>query len=240
MQNILFVHGAYHAGWCWNEVINLIPNDKFICHTLDLPGNGLNDSIKKEDVCIDDYINYVIDYINSNKLNDIVLVSHSLGGITISKVIEKIPEKINKAFFLTSVILKNKAFSSLLPSEVQEKYRQIASNRADKSIPPNIEKIRQGLFNSSPDSDELNDFLSKLEPQPIKPYEEIVVLDSFQQTKVPVIYVKCQNDISLQKETFDEIISLLPNAAEIMTIDADHEAMFSNPEAIAELLLRQT
>lgn len=238
MKNIIFVHGAYHAGWCWNEVIKFLPTEEFICHPIDLPANGSNNYFKKENVGIEEYVNYVIDYITSNNLTDVILVSHSLGGITISKVIEEIPEKISRALFVTSVVLNNKNFLSFLPAEVQERYRQIASDRPDKSIPPNLEKIRQGLFNSSPDSEELNSFLSKLEPQPIKPYEEVIELKLIKTSSVPVMYVKCEKDISLPKATFDEMISFLPDNIEMETIEADHEAMFSNPKAIAELLLR--
>jgi len=239
MKDIIFIHGAYHAGWCWENVIKLLPKDKFNCHPLDLPANGSNNSFEKKDVTIENYINYVVDYINSKNLSNVILVSHSLGGITISKVIEKIPEKISKAFFITSVILNGKNFFSLLSSEVQEKYREVASSRPDKSIPPNLERIRKGLFSSSPDSEELNTFLSKLEPQPIQPYEDIVTLEPFTTTSVPITYIKCKNDNSLSQEGFNEITALLPRTAEIETIDADHEAMFSNPKAIAELLLRQ-
>lgn len=239
MKTIIFVHGAYHAGWCWDKVVKLLPKDAFDCHSLDLPANGSNNSIQKKDVTTRDYINYVIEYINSNNLSEVVLVSHSLGGITISKVIERIPEKISRAFFLTSVILNNKAFFSLLPSEVQEKYRQIASSRPDNSIPPNLERVKQVLFNGSQNSEELDVFLSKLEPQPIQPYEDIIALNTFRTTTVPITYIKCKNDISLPEQTFNGILSLLPENAQIETIDADHEAMFSNPEAIAGLLLRQ-
>jgi pimeloyl-ACP methyl ester carboxylesterase len=154
-------------------------------------------------------------------------------------VVEIIPDKISKAFFVTSVILNNEPFFSFLPVEVQEKYRQIAASRADKSIPPNLDRVRQTLFNGSKDSKELTAFLYKLEPQPIQPYEDTVDLTSFSDTTVPVVYVICKNDISLPTKTFNKMISLLPKSAQIVKIDADHEAMFSNPKAVADLLLRQ-
>jgi pimeloyl-ACP methyl ester carboxylesterase len=127
----------------------------------------------------------------------------------------------------------------MLPIDVQNKYKQIASSRSDNSIPPNIEKIKQTLFNKSENSPKLDDFLSKLEPQPIGPYEDVINLESFQQTNVPITYIKCKYDISLPKETFDEILSKLPASAKMLEIDADHEAMFSNPKSVANILLRQ-
>ena len=108
MKNIVFVHGAYHAGWCWGKVIEFLPKENFVCHPLDLPASGSNNSIKKENVGIEEYVSYVINYISINSLSEVILVSHSLGGITISKVLERIPEKINGAFFVTSVVLITK------------------------------------------------------------------------------------------------------------------------------------
>lgn len=240
MKKVLFIHGAYHGGWCWDEVIAYLPKEQFDCHAIDLPGQAKNKVANKGEIRTNDYVDYVLNYIKSNNLDELCIMSHSLGGITLSKITEQIPSKIKSVFFLTSVILNGKSFLQMLPAEVQTKYKQIASSRGDHSIPPNVERIKQILFNKSENSPKLDNFLSKLEPQPIGPYEDVINLDSFQQTSVPVTYIKCKYDISLPKETFDEIISKLPANSKILEIESDHEAMFSNPEAVANVLLRQT
>lgn len=238
MKKILFIHGAYHGGWCWDDIISYLPKEEFECHAIDLPGQAKNQIISKNKVKTNDYIEYVLNYIEINNLEDLYIISHSLGGITLSKIVEQIPSKIKSIFFLTSVILNGKSFTQILPTEVQIKYKQIASSRDDNSIPPNIERIKQILFNKSENSPNLDSFLSKLEPQPIGPYEDVIILESFQQTNVPITYIKCKYDVSLPKETFEEIISNLPSHAKILEIESDHEAMFSNPEIISNILLR--
>ena len=239
MKDILFIHGAYHAGWCWDEVIKLLPPDKFTCHAIDLPGQGKNQAIPKNKIKTQNYVDYTLDYIEQNNLTSTVVISHSLGGVTLSKIIELIPEKISQAFFLTSVILDGSSFLEKFPEEVRKKYKQIAQEREDGSIPPNIERIKQLLFSGSKDSSELEGFLAKLEPQPISPYLEVINLNDFKKTSVPVTYIKCSKDNSLPAETFNEIFSNLPQNAQIIEIDANHEAMFSNPKAVAEILLRK-
>ncbi len=241
MKNIVFIHGAYHAGWCWENLIKLLPNDQFLCHPLDLPGQGKNKiATPKNKVTTQDYINYVLDYVKKNNFKDVIFVSHSLGGTTLSKIIELIPNKISHAFFLTSVILNGDSFLDKFPLEIQERYKQVASSREDNSIPPNIERIKSLLFSGEDDSPELENFLSKLEPQPIGPYTDIITLEDFKQSKTPITYIKCRNDLSLPKETFEEIISNLPVGAKITEIDANHEAMFSKSETLAQLLISET
>ena len=239
MKKVLFIHGAYHGGWCWDGVIGCLPKDQYDCHAIDLPGHGKNRSADKSRITTKDYVDYILDYIRSNDLDDLYLMSHSLGGITLSKVVELIPQKIKSAIFLTSVILNGKSFFQLMPLEIQAKYRQIASGRKDNSIPPDIdtERIKQLLFYKSENSSSLEKFLRKLEPQPIGPYEDVICLSGFGQTKVPVTYIKCKYDIALPQETFNGIFSLLPASATFLEIEANHEAMFSNPKAVAGVLL---
>ncbi|GEM_PF-4020050 len=236
MKHILFIHGAYHSGWCWEPVVRLLPKDVFQCHAIDLPGQGANKILPKQYVTPKDYLDFVLSYIEIHNLTDITLVSHSMGGIVLGKLVEQIPFKIKSAFLLTSVLLNGKSFMEMLPLEVQKKYREIASHREDMSIPPNLERIRAILFNQSKDSETLNIFLRKLEPQPISIYEEKVTLSAFKHTSVAITYIKCKNDISLPVAGFEEILSNLPTTAHITEIDADHEAMLSNPKAIANLL----
>lgn len=37
---ILFVHGAWHGAWCWENFIDYFGNNGFSCYELDLPCHG--------------------------------------------------------------------------------------------------------------------------------------------------------------------------------------------------------
>jgi pimeloyl-ACP methyl ester carboxylesterase len=37
----VFVHGAWHGGWCWSEVVRLLSERGHRAVALDLPGHGI-------------------------------------------------------------------------------------------------------------------------------------------------------------------------------------------------------
>lgn len=37
----VFVHGAWHGGWCWSEVVPLLAERGYPAIALDLPGHGI-------------------------------------------------------------------------------------------------------------------------------------------------------------------------------------------------------
>lgn len=39
--SFVFVHGAWHGGWCWSQVVRLLAERGYPSITLDLPGHGI-------------------------------------------------------------------------------------------------------------------------------------------------------------------------------------------------------
>jgi len=69
-------------------------------HTIDLPGLG-DDETALADVSLDAYVSEVTSLINSIGL-PVVLVGHSMGGMVITQVAEKILDKIHTLIYLTA------------------------------------------------------------------------------------------------------------------------------------------
>lgn len=230
MKNMVFIHGAYHGGWCWKEVEEEIKRkDNFVlCHLLTLP-NHIDSNISS-------YVDYVVNYIKDNNLDNIVLVSHSLGGLVVAKLIEKI-NSISDIFLLTSVLVNNNNFLSYLPIDIQNKYKEIAKNHNNLII-PNPDRLKDVLFNKT-SVDKYEYFSKNLTPQSYGAYEETVNIDVFKHTKIPTRYIQCKYDISLPQEIFKEIFKLLPSNSKIIEIDADHEAMASNPKEVARVIIEE-
>ncbi|MBV8787795.1 MAG: alpha/beta hydrolase [Mycobacterium sp.] len=86
---LLFVHGAWHAGWCWNEhFLDFFASRGFRALALSLRGHGSSPLEKPLHTCsISDYVTDVAS-IAENLPAPPVLVGHSMGGFLVQKYLE--------------------------------------------------------------------------------------------------------------------------------------------------------
>lgn len=84
---LLFVHGAWHAAWCWEEhFLPYFAEHGYEAHALSLRGHGKSAG-KVRWASVVDYVNDVEQVAHSlNKYP--VLIGHSLGGYVVQKYLE--------------------------------------------------------------------------------------------------------------------------------------------------------
>ena len=51
---------------------------------------------------------------------------------------------------------------------------------------------------------------------------------------IPTTYIKCKYDNAFKEDYYQKISNLLPKH-DLITIESDHEAMFSNPMELAKI-----
>ena len=98
MSTYVLVHGAYHGAWCYAKVVPLLEAAGHTAIAVDLPGHGDN-LVPMADVTLDNYVDHVCDIIGA-KDGKVILVGHSLGGLTITQVAERMPERIDWLVYL--------------------------------------------------------------------------------------------------------------------------------------------
>ncbi len=103
---ILFVHGAWHGAWCWENFGNYFSARGYECYALSLRGHGRSESNKSlKFTRIDDYVDdvkQVVNIINKDWGSKPILVGHSMGGLVVQKYLESDCE-IPKAILLAGV-----------------------------------------------------------------------------------------------------------------------------------------
>ena len=87
-HRILFIHGAYHAAWCWEEnFLDYFADSGYLAYALSLRGHGNSESSTSQKVCFNEYLEDIKQTIQ--KLGQgTILVGHSLGVMLVQKYIE--------------------------------------------------------------------------------------------------------------------------------------------------------
>jgi pimeloyl-ACP methyl ester carboxylesterase len=120
----VLVHGAWHGAWTYEQLIPLLAARGHAAVARDLPAHGLNarnpDSFMRRPIdpsafatepskvaatTLDDYVASIestIAAVAPGAEDQVVLVGHSMGGVPITAVAQRMPEKIAHLVYLTA------------------------------------------------------------------------------------------------------------------------------------------
>ena len=99
-KTFVLVHGAWHGGWCWRRVADLLQKGGHKVFTPTLTGVGERSHLMSKDIVLDTHITDIVNVIKWEDLNNICLVVHSYGGWPGSGAIEQTLERISSIVWL--------------------------------------------------------------------------------------------------------------------------------------------
>jgi enterochelin esterase family protein len=103
-QTIVMVHGATAGGWEWKKTGNFLTEDGYEVYRATLTGLGERMHLNSSDIDLQTHINDVVNLILFEDLHDIVLTGHSYGGMVITGVMDRVPERIRHVVFLDAAV----------------------------------------------------------------------------------------------------------------------------------------
>jgi len=105
-NHFVLVHGALHGAWCWYKVAHYLRSEGHSVTALDMAACGVNPrQIEKVD-SVSEYHKPLITFLASLPPQEkVILVGHSLGGLSVSIAMEKYPQKISVAVFITANVV---------------------------------------------------------------------------------------------------------------------------------------
>src|SRR5271163_925188 len=132
----VLVHGAWHGGWCWRRVADLLRDGGHAVFTPTLTGLGERSHLQRAGIDLRTHIADVVNVMKWERLTDVVLCGHSYGGFIISGVAEAMAPALRSIVFLDAFVPKNgEAPQNLTSTAVQEGIRE-ALRRGDSGMPP--------------------------------------------------------------------------------------------------------
>jgi pimeloyl-ACP methyl ester carboxylesterase len=147
-QAIVLVHGAWHGGWCYRRVADLLRGDGHRVYTPTLTGLGERSHLLSRSINLSTHIADITNLIRWEEIQKLILVGHSYGGMVVTGVADAMTDRVSALVYLDAFLpTAGKSFHDILPTEVAE--AQVHGARASNglSVPP----IPAAAFNVNED-----------------------------------------------------------------------------------------
>ena len=106
-KTFVLVHGAWGGGWVWRRVADLLEKRGHKVFAPTMTGVGERSHLLDVKVNLATHINDIVNLIKWERLDDIVLVGHSYGGVVITGVVEQMERAISSIVFLDAFVPEN-------------------------------------------------------------------------------------------------------------------------------------
>lgn len=104
MATIVIVPGGFHGGWYFTPILPDIRAAGHEVHALTLTGLGGPQGRVWPPINLDTHIEDVVSFIESERLDDVVLCGHSYGGLVIAGASDRLPGKIRSLLFIDALV----------------------------------------------------------------------------------------------------------------------------------------
>jgi len=249
MPATVLVHGGAHGAWCWEPTLPVLKGDVL---AVDLPpksirgGEGRNDPTPDLNrLTLGDNVDSVLRDADAAGLDRFVLAGHSLGGLTIAELARRAPERVQHLVFISCMIPPEGGSSiEALPEALQGVARDALSVNREGSrdpVPGLDEETVRYMFCNDMDETSTRFVLDHIGVEAPGPLAEAVTRKGIP-PELPKTFVKLLRDQSLPPEHQDLLIEHLRESpggsVEVVTIDAGHDAMISQPAKLGSVLNR--
>lgn len=230
MTTFALVHGGYHGAWCWEQLTPPLQQAGHGVVTMELP---LEDS----SATFDTYSDIVCAALDDCD-DDVVLVGHSYAGNTIPLVAARRP--LRHLVYLCAMIPDvGRSLAEQLadkPEMLNGAYERGLSALDDQMCQRWTDRgIARDLFYYDCDEQTAQAALDRLRPQSVNP--AMFPFSLIEHPKLPTTYVVCSDDRMLRPEWSVKAVRERLDA-ELIELSGGHSPMLSQPQVLADLLLR--
>ncbi|CAE5966811.1 unnamed protein product [Arabidopsis arenosa] len=248
--HFVLIHGMSLGSWCWYKIKCLMEVSGFTVTCIDLKSSGIDSSSADSLTTFDQYNQPLIDLLSSfPEQEQVILVGHSAGGLSVTSAIQRFPKKICLAVFIGASMLKyglqtDEDMKDGVPDlsehgDVYELGFGIGPENPPTSAIIKPEFRRKLLYHMSPQQ-ECSLAALMMRPAPIlalttaKLDEE---KEKGQEEQVPRVYIKTLLDRVMKPEQQDAMIRRWP-PSQVYELESDHSPFFSNPFVLFGLLIK--
>jgi pimeloyl-ACP methyl ester carboxylesterase len=232
----VLVHGAWQAPYVWDAVRADLENKGNKVIVVELPGHG-SDNTPTYTLSLDAYRDRVIEAI-SKVDGKVILVGHSMGGMVVTSVAEKIPSKISKLVYIGAFLPKSgQSLGELSMTDANSKLGPELSQSADKlTLDVKHDKLTY-LFINDGSQEEKDKVVANYRPEPAIPFGNSITLTATNFGSVEKVYIKTMQDIVISPALQDNMIASA-GIKTVYPVNTSHSPFLSQPHTVSDLLLK--
>ena len=244
---IVMVHGAWHWAGCFQKVATLLGQAGHPVILPDLKAHGYSDATCSS---VDGMADYVapLQAIVEAAAQPVVLLGHSMGGASLGYLAERFPSKVRLLVYLTAFMTPNGKspndyiFSAAYTGDpaAAEIFQLLSVSGDGKGIVLDTAKpdlVRKAFYDDCSDHDVAVAAANIIATTPIAPYAAPAVFTDANFGSVPRVYIECEADRAIPLAIQRQMQADVPGAA-VMSLASSHSPFFSQPEALAALILK--
>ena len=231
----VLIHGSWHGGWAWQEVVRHLSRTGHRAEAPTLPGHG--PGAMRVGITHRHCVRAVVDFIHQQNFENVVLVGHSFGGSVVQKVAEEIPMRIERTVFLDALIVEDgHCVFDELPADYVAMFNQLAGASSDDTMLIPWEIWRDNFIHDAP-APLARSLWEQLSPEPNQVNLDKLCLERFYSLAIPKSVIHCRHDRALPPGYFHPRMSSRLGAFRLIEMDGSHEVMFTRPEELANKIV---
>lgn len=229
MATFVLVHGAWSGGWAWRKFARMLEERGHQAVRATLTGQGDRAHLARPEIDLDTHIQDVAALIEFEELQDIVLVGHSYGGMVVTGVADRMPERIASLVYVDAMLPRDgECLLDFLPDDHRASMQARVEEGdgwklAPNPVPPDTPEAERAWLEP------------RRLPQPFRTFTQPVRL-GIKPPTMPRTYIYCQRfapgDVFRQ---FADRVRELPGWQRI-DIDSSHSPHITAPGQLADLL----
>lgn len=228
-MKFVLVHGGSYTSRCWEKIV---PQLDLPAIAVDQPGRPGNPVEDMGSITVEDYRQNVAAAVASAD-DDVILVGHSLAGVSLAGALEAHPDRIRHVVFISCTIPEDggNLFSLVAGGDVAETASQGMGN---DRVPFDPDMIRN-LMAHDMTEDQVAFALEIGVDEPGRAMSDPVSLKGYRETDAAKTWIRLTGDRIFPPELQDTMAARA-GVTSFVDLDCGHLAMLSRPDEVAAIL----
>jgi pimeloyl-ACP methyl ester carboxylesterase len=226
-RTLVLVHGAWHGGWCWRRVSDLLEKRGHKVFVPTMTGLGERSHLMDAKINLSTHITDIVNVIKWEGLNDIVLVGHSYGGAVVSGVAEQVRDAIASIVFLDAFVPENGESLKDLTA------RRAAIEELERKGETSMKPVPAAAFQVNEKDRAWVD--GKCTPHPLATLTEKITLTGARDRIAKKAYIRATGYANAPFDAAQQ--KAKANGWRVYDLPCGHDVMVDMPDRLTEILL---